>query len=274
MPEWNPRRTLTLCAVLALLIGLGVVLAAWDWSREQINQAAQQGWESARGLLIYLEEPAAPEPAPHPFWQLLARLILSLILGLIIASLYWMVPRKNGDQEAMLTTLVLLTMLIAMVTQVIGESVARAFSLVGALSIVRFRTVVEDTRDTAFVIFAVAIGMAVGVGKPLLPVVGIPTVALAMLIMRLTVRSTAPGPREEVLLQVRLGLGREPEELLGEVFAAHTESWKLLSTATARQGAALDLTYSLRLRPSVSLLALVNALNKVEGLQSVEIRQG
>ena len=49
----------------------------------------------------------------------------------------------------------LLTILIAMVTMVIGNNMARAFGLVGALSIVRFRTVVEDTRDTAFVIFAV-----------------------------------------------------------------------------------------------------------------------
>ena len=60
----------------------------------------------------------------------------------------------------------LLSILIAMVTQVIGDNVARAFSLVGALSIVRFRTVVRDTVDTAFVIFAVAVGMAVGAGHP------------------------------------------------------------------------------------------------------------
>ena len=49
----------------------------------------------------------------------------------------------------------LLSILIAMVTQVIGDNIARAFSLVGALSIVRFRTVVRDTQDTAYVIFAV-----------------------------------------------------------------------------------------------------------------------
>ncbi|MDZ4830382.1 MAG: hypothetical protein SGJ09_09330 [Phycisphaerae bacterium] len=47
-------------------------------------------------------------------------------------------------------------------TMVIGSSVARAFSLVGALSLVRFRTVVDDTRDTAFVIFALIVGMAAG----------------------------------------------------------------------------------------------------------------
>ena len=53
-----------------------------------------------------------------------------------------------------------------MVSMVIGNEIARAFSLVGALSIVRFRTVVEDTRDTAFVIFAVVVGMALGAFVP------------------------------------------------------------------------------------------------------------
>jgi hypothetical protein len=62
-------------------------------------------------------------------------------------------PRPVGTSFPI--TLALLSVLIAMSTQVIGDNVARAFSLVGALSIVRFRTVVRDTKDTAYVIFAV-----------------------------------------------------------------------------------------------------------------------
>jgi len=59
------------------------------------------------------------------------------------------------------------------VTQVIGDNVARAFSLVGALSIVRFRTVVRDTQDTAYVIFAVVVGMAVGANDLWVSLIGI-----------------------------------------------------------------------------------------------------
>ena len=68
---------------------------------------------------------------------------------------------------------------MAMVTQVIGDNVARAFSLVGALSIVRFRTVVRDTQDTAYVIAAVAVGMAVGAGHFWVAAAGIAIVAVA-----------------------------------------------------------------------------------------------
>src|SRR6185437_11876796 len=82
-------------------------------------------------------------------------------------------------------TLVLLSVLIAMVTQVIGNNVARAFSLVGTLAIVRFRTVVRDTRDTAYVIFAVVIGMAIGAADLWIAIIGLIIIALAALLLPL-----------------------------------------------------------------------------------------
>jgi hypothetical protein len=63
-----------------------------------------------------------------------------------VAGLYWWTYRRHEALAwSFVSTLVLLAILLAMVTQVIGNNVARAFSLVGALSIVRFRTIVEDT---------------------------------------------------------------------------------------------------------------------------------
>ena len=87
-----------------------------------------------------------------------------MLLGAVVAFVYRRTRVPAHTTPSFTVTLVLLTILIAMVTQVIGDNVARAFSLVGALSIVRFRTVVRDTQDTAYVIFAVAVGMAVGAG--------------------------------------------------------------------------------------------------------------
>ena len=85
-------------------------------------------------------------------WDILAfRLIVAAVYGGCVAAVFHLsYGRRKPDASIMITTLVLLAILVAMVSMVIGESVARAFSLVGALSIVRFRTVVEDTRDTVF----------------------------------------------------------------------------------------------------------------------------
>ncbi|MEO6567996.1 MAG: DUF4956 domain-containing protein [Opitutaceae bacterium] len=94
--------------------------------------------------------------------DVLMRLFAALIFGGAVAWIYRRARGAAASSGSFPGTLVLLAVLIAMVTQVIGDNVARAFSLVGALSIVRFRTVVRDTQDTAYVIFAVVIGMSVG----------------------------------------------------------------------------------------------------------------
>jgi hypothetical protein len=90
------------------------------------------------------------------------RLVAAMILGFVVVFVYRKTRSEEDVAKSFTTTLVLLAILIAMVTQVIGDNIARAFSLVGALSIVRFRTVVRDTQDTAYVIFAVVVGMAAG----------------------------------------------------------------------------------------------------------------
>ena len=79
--------------------------------------------------------------------------IMAAVLILLLVFFVWLAAhrRKNWPRWALTAALVLSSISL---TQVIGESPARAFSLVGILSIVRFRTVVEDTRDTAVVIFA------------------------------------------------------------------------------------------------------------------------
>jgi hypothetical protein len=205
--------------------------------------------------------------------MLAARLGVALVLGAVVAGVYRLTRRPaNGDPTSLVPTLVLLTLLIAMVTLVIGNSVARAFSLVGALAIVRFRTVVEDTRDTAFVIFAVAVGMAVGAGFLMVPLVGIPFAAVAAFLFRARA-GTAPPEGRDYSLVLRIGVGHSPDALLHEPFTKHLERWHLATTATARQGAALDLTYGVRLRREDAAVALVAELNGREGVQNVELRR-
>ena len=87
-------------------------------------------------------------------------MLLAFILGLVIAAIYkW--THTGMPAETFTNTLIILCMLISVVMVVIGESVARAFSLVGALSIIRFRTVVRDPRDIAFVFFVFRIAKSV-----------------------------------------------------------------------------------------------------------------
>ncbi|WP_437221835.1 DUF4956 domain-containing protein [Planctomicrobium sp. SH661] len=203
---------------------------------------------------------------------LVLRLGLGLVFGILVAGSYRITQGRLSTRSlSLMATLVLLTILIAMVTLAIGNSVARAFSLVGALSIVRFRTVVEDTRDTAFVIFAVAIGMAVGAGYFEMAIVGIPVTTLAAYLFRPR-QNVSPEENLDRTLNIRIGLGRDVNAVLEPTFRSHLERWELNSIATAKQGAALDLSYHTRLLNADAALPLTVQLNQLEGVQEVELR--
>jgi uncharacterized membrane protein YhiD involved in acid resistance len=207
-----------------------------------------------------------------PLALICARIGLAMLAGFVVAGVYHLgMGRRSEETPTLPTTLVLLTVVIAVVTLVIGNSVARAFGLVGALSIVRFRTVVEDTRDTAFVIFAVVIGMGVGAGYAFVAAIGIPAVLLAAVVMRY-LGNGASGPSSAAILTVRIGLGHDPDVLLASVFAQHLTDFRQVATTTAKQGAALEVTYRVQQRAGRATFALVAELNRIEGVQGVELR--
>ena len=206
--------------------------------------------------------------------QTVLRLLASLVLGGVVAFIY---RRARSEAASSFTaTLVLLSILIAMVTQVIGDNVARAFSLVGALSIVRFRTVVRDTQDTAYVIFSVAVGMAVGASNLWVALAGIAVVAIAAFAMKGQAPSPAEGREPEqppFQLQVRVGLGHDVNTLLGPTLDRYMRARRVVAIATVKQGAATEISYSTALYQDESAHELVTTLNRLEGVQSVTLQR-
>lgn len=216
-------------------------------------------------------EPVGTTEAAFSAPALVARLIGALVAGLTVAGIYRLARRHVAVAPSFPATLVLLAILVAIVTQVIGDHVARAFSLVGALSIVRFRTVVEDTFDIAFVIFAVVIGMAIGANHGAVAIGGTLVAGGAALALR--PRPTAsPRLGRAATLQVRVGIGHDAESVLRPVFGQTLESWHLTAGESGRQGAALDLTYQVRLRVGCEPTAVLAAVNRVDGVQRVELK--
>jgi hypothetical protein len=207
-----------------------------------------------------------------PFTTIAIRLAAAAVLGGAVAVIYRLTRPGSAVTQAFLRTLVLLSIMIAMVTQVIGDNAALAFSLVGALSIVRFRTVVRDIEDTAFVIFAVVIGMAAGAWQMRLAATGLVIVTATAVAMRSRAART-PDTLAWFQLSVRVGLGHDAETLVGGTLDKFASDRRVMSMATARQGMSIDITYETRLRKDSSPDELVKALNRIEGIQSVELQR-
>ncbi|MBD3242704.1 MAG: DUF4956 domain-containing protein [Chitinivibrionales bacterium] len=108
--------------------------------------------------LLGTVSPAGVNQATDVLVNLLAALLLSVPLSL----LYAVTHRHDGTKSTFLHTLVVLPLITAGISMVIGDNLVRAFGLIGAVALIRFRTVIKDTLDMAFVFLAITLGMACG----------------------------------------------------------------------------------------------------------------
>jgi hypothetical protein len=205
--------------------------------------------------------------------EILARLVVAAIFGGLVAFVYRRSRNEIDISPTFPPTLVLLSILIAMVTQVIGDNVARAFSLVGALAIVRFRTVVRDTQDTAFVILAVVVGMAVGASAPWVAAIGLGLVAVVAIMMKQPATGDYITGHLPLLVRIRIGLGHDAEAMLGSTLDVYFSHRRLESIETAKHGVSIDVAYEAKMREPGTAEQLVRALNRLEGVQSVRVER-
>lgn len=115
--------------------------------------------------------------------QVLSNLIVALVCGLLISFFYkWTYCGPNYSSR-FIHSLVVITMITSIVILVIGNNLARAFGLVGAMSIIRFRTAVKDSHDIVFIFFALATGLAAGVGLYQVALVGVVFIGFVILLL-------------------------------------------------------------------------------------------
>ena len=120
---------------------------------------------------------------PLSFVQVVTAIILSILYSFIIAKVYLMVHRGYSYSKSYLHTMIMVSVTVALIMVIIGSEIARAFALVGAMSIIRFRNPVKDPRDVAFLFVTIAIGMACGVGFYMYATVFTFTIVILMLCM-------------------------------------------------------------------------------------------
>ena len=89
---------------------------------------------------------------------------VSVIMGAVIAFTYYKTQKDEFYQRSMAITLLMLPIILSVIIIFIGSNIARAFSLAGTLSIIRFRSAPGDPKDIGFIFFDIAAGLACGVG--------------------------------------------------------------------------------------------------------------
>ena len=197
---------------------------------------------------------------------------LSFLLCLAIGWVYRATHRGVSYSQTYVQTLVLLGTVVALIMLIIGSNIARAFTLVGALSIIRFRNAIKETRDVGFVFAVMAIGMACGTRFYALAVFATACISASVLLMA-KLDLFAKVIRERILI-VQLPGGEDFEKAFAEVFRKHLVEYHLISVETVSAGALQELIYSVVLDKKTDPSAFLEQTRKVNGDNKVSMVLG
>lgn len=114
--------------------------------------------------------------------DIVLRILASAVIGVAIYLSYWFTHTGTTYSKKFNVSLITLAILTGTVMTVIGNNVALSLGMVGALSIVRFRTAIKDSRDTTYIFWAIIVGICCGVGDYLVAAVGTAVVFLVLLV--------------------------------------------------------------------------------------------
>lgn len=198
--------------------------------------------------------------------------ILSFLLALIIGWVYKINYKGVSYTQSYVHTLIMMTMVVAIIMLVIGSNIARAFSLVGALSIVRFRNAVKDTQDVGYIFFAMAIGMAVGTGFLLLATIA--TIIISFILWGMVNLNLFAKDVREQILKIRLPGDIRYEQLFDSVFSQYLYRSNLIAVETVQAGLLTELVYGVEFRKQVDVQRFMEELRKLNDNNKVALITG
>jgi hypothetical protein len=203
------------------------------------------------------------------FFDVFINIGIAFIFGMLIATLYRYTYLGFSYSTDFVNTLIIITMVTAIVIMVIGNNLARAFGLVGAMSIIRFRTALKDSRDIAFVFFGLAAGMAAGAGNHMIGMVAIPMISFIILILHWTTYGKVE--QNEFLLKFWMVPGNVDEPVYQPVFSIYLSEFSLINIRSARLGQFLELAFNVRLKKNQQSQAFIKDLSALEGIERASI---
>jgi len=249
-----PWPAIRIAAAIALM-----TLGLWWADREWAPGALPGTVLTDSGAVV--STPASPIKA-HPLVELL-KLVVAALVGLVVTAVQRRLHREKPLSQAMEHAQVLLCVSGAAIMMIIGNSLARAFGIAGAASIIRFRTPVEDPKDITILFLLMAFGMASGLG--LFAVTGLGTAFLCVLLAGLDY----VGSRKPRTMMVEIvSEGREfPVAHVQSVFARNKV---IFEPREMSQGDEATFEYHTALDPNLALEDLsAQLMAEGSGVQSV-----
>lgn len=200
------------------------------------------------------------------FYSVVFTTLCAIILGTLIAFTYEKTTSAVGRPNHFLQAIILITIVSSMIIQAIGDSVARGLGMIGALSIIRFRTTIKDPRNIVFIFSAIAVGIACGVFGFTIAVVGTVGFCLTAFLLKYSTFTRSESQIATINLQISKSLG-EIEDVKA-IIRAHTIDNRLIkkSFGVKKKSDTITLNYKLKFKDDESAQSLLNELNGLPGV--------
>ena len=196
-------------------------------------------------------------------------LTLSFLLSAFIGWVYQTTHRGTSYTQSFVFTLVMNGMIVALVMLIVGSNIARAFSLVGALSIIRFRNAVKETRDVGFIFLTMAVGMAIGTRFYLLGAIAAVVISLAVILM--TRLNWFERQMATQILRIHVPNDTAFDNIFDQAFLKYTNITELISVDTVQNGTLTELVYNVGLKKAALMQDFISEIKKLNDNNKVTL---
>lgn len=205
------------------------------------------------------------------FRDVLQHMAVSLLCAIMIALLYRITYKGLSYSSNFVNSIIMLTLVMTVVIMVIGNNLATAFGLVGAMSIIRFRTAVKDSQDIIFILFALAAGLASGVGLYEVAIMGTLIIGIVFYII-VNINYSTPRKRD-FLLQLLTERSANESFDAGSILDQYCRRYQLVNVkAIGEDGKELmELSYYIKLKKENLGKDLVREIKNISGVKQVNL---
>lgn len=196
-------------------------------------------------------------------------ILQSLVLGVIISFTYIKTKKKDGYSQNFAVTLIFLPIIVSAIILLIGSNVARAFSLAGAFSIIRFRSTPGDSKDISYVLFTMAVGLAIGCGSYIYSVFFTLSICIIMIVLN-KVNFGAIKEKNETL-KITIPEDLDYEGAFDDIFSNFTSFYELNKVKLIDLGSLFELTYSIKFKEKVSQKEFIDELRCRNGNLNIRL---
>ncbi len=200
---------------------------------------------------------------------MLIALGVAFVLGMAVSLVYMKTQKNRQPSESFALTLVILPVVISVIILLVGNNVARAFSLAGAFSIIRFRSAPGNPKDITYVLLCMAVGLATGMGFVAYAVVVALILCGIMLLLELTKFGQSKGQAKTLKITIPEDLNYEHS--FDDILAEYTQSSTLRKVRTMDLGSLFELNYSVTMKKDVSEKAFLDEIRSRNGTLNINL---